>query len=113
MKLKNRFFIFFFLIGSFCKGQAISTVFQNLRQHHEQQNFESCVKLETEIEAIAKNQRDTATASAFFYLADAYNQSGQPNKAIIWFERERALRDELGLTASDDFSTSLYNLANL
>jgi CHAT domain-containing protein/tetratricopeptide (TPR) repeat protein len=89
----------------------VPKVYQDLERNYEAQDFEACVKLEKDVELLAQNQRDTIVANSFFYVADAHHQLGSLDRAISWFEREKALRSDLGLTATDEFSGSLFNLA--
>ncbi len=94
-------------------AQQASKTYQDLERNYNEQNFESCIKLTRDVETMARAQKDTLVANSFSYIAFAYDQLGEVNKAITWFERERNLRTELGMAGTDTYSTSLYNLAFL
>jgi CHAT domain-containing protein/tetratricopeptide (TPR) repeat protein len=91
--------------------QSVPKVYEELERNYEAQNFEACIKLEKDVELLARNQRDTIVANSFFYVGEAHHQLGSLDKAIAWFEKEKLLRSDLGLTNTDEFSGSLYNLA--
>ena len=112
MRLISSLLAFSFSIGS-SLAQSLPEIYQDLELHYNDENFEACIKLEKDVELLAKTQRDTIVANSFFYVGDAHNQLGDINKAISWFEREKVLRAELGLMETDAFSGSLYNLAFL
>lgn len=107
----NRYFWVFVASVNVCLAQTTPTVYQELERNYEAQNFAACIKLVNDVELMAKNQHDTLVANSFSYLGSAHNQLGDLNKAIAWFEREKVLRADLGLTSTDAFSSSLYNLA--
>jgi CHAT domain-containing protein len=109
----NLLSLYLLLIFTYAQSQTLPKIYQDLEHNYEKQNFEACTSLIPEIENLAKNQRDTVIANSYFYLADAYNQLGNLDKAISWFEREKNLRADLGLAGTDDYSASLYNLANV
>jgi CHAT domain-containing protein/tetratricopeptide (TPR) repeat protein len=110
--MKLRYLLFASTCIATCgMAQNLPKVYQDLERNYEQQNFEACIKLEPQVEALAKNQRDTLVANSFFYIGDAHHQLGDMTKAISWFEREKNMRADIGLTQTDAFSSSLYNLA--
>ena len=96
---------------AFC--QTVPPLYEELKRNYDAENFEACVRLEDDVEALAHARRDTVVANSFRFVGEAHYLLGETNAAIRWFERERALRAELGLSETDDFSGSLYNLATL
>lgn len=101
------------LIAHSSIAQVVPDTYTDLEQSYEAGNFEACVKMESRVEALAQQRRDTLVANSFFYIGDAHYQIGETATAIRWFEREKALRADLGLVNTDAFSGSLYNLASL
>jgi CHAT domain-containing protein/Tfp pilus assembly protein PilF len=99
--------------ASVAQSPKVPKVYEDLERHYEAQNFEACLKLEKDVEVLAKTQRDTIVANSFFYVGEAHHQLGSLDKAISWFEREKVLRSDLGLMQTDAFSSSLFNLAYL
>ena len=96
---------------AFC--QTVPPLYEELKRNYDAENFEACLKLENDVEALAHTRRDTVVANSFRFVGEAHYVLGETNAAIRWFEREKALRAELGLSETDDFSGSLYNLATL
>lgn len=105
--------LFFLCIAIFTQAQPGSKVIEEIEQHYENGNYEACLKLIPALEELSRNQRDTALANGYFYIADAYSQSGNLAKAVTWFERENNLRTALGQAGTEDYSASLYNLADI
>jgi CHAT domain-containing protein/tetratricopeptide (TPR) repeat protein len=93
-------------------GQSSDKIHISLEKLHEQGNYEACLKMQPDIDLLAKNQKDTLIANSFSYIGDAHFQLGEVAQAVKWFEREKKLRTDLGLTETESFSISLYNLAN-
>ena len=94
-------------------AQTPQEVYVELENSYNKNAFEACVRMEKRVEAFAAGRKDTLAANSFFYIGDAYNQLGQPDKAITYFEREKNLLFALGLGHTTDFSNSLNNLAFL
>lgn len=92
-------------------SQTTGQLHNELASKFEKQDYAACVKLEREVDAATKNQRDTISARSCFYLGQSYYELGQYDKAIVWLEREKAMRTDLGLVASADYNDVLYNLA--
>lgn len=107
----------FFLAGCFLFlpvfGQPSQSVHQEIERLHKLQDFTGCVRLEKEAELMARAQPDTLAANSFYYLGDAHYQLGSIPRAIEWFEREKNLRAGLGLTETEAYSGTLFNLSYL
>ena len=87
--------------------------YTQLEKHYDAGAFEACVKMVKQVEAFTRNRLDTLAANSFFYLGDAYNQTGDVKKALHYFELEKQTLQALGLNRTTDFSNSLNNLAYL
>src|SRR6478736_10558080 len=105
-----------------CVAQNIPKVYQNLEKHYNASEFEDCIKLESQVVAFAETRKDTVAANSYFYLGDAFNQTGQLQKAIVFWEKERALLGELDVkdkyeegefNFKEEYSTKLYYLSDL
>lgn len=105
--------LFFLCIAIISKTQPRSQVIEEIEHHYENGNYETCLKLIPAIEELSRSQRDTTLADSYFYIADAYSQSGNLPKAVWWFERENNLRTELNQAGTESYSASLYNLAEI
>lgn len=103
----------FTLVCQLSFSQPAPGIYTELERSYESLDFEACIKLQKQVEALARTQRDTVVANSFFYVGDAHYQLGETAEAIRWLERERSLRAELGLMETEAFSGSLYNLASL
>src|SRR6478609_1569581 len=103
-------------------AQKPPKVYQDLEKHYNENNFEACVKLESQVEAFAATRKDTLAANSYFYLGDAFNQLGQLQKAIVFWEKEKTLLGELDVkdkyeegefNFKEEYSTKLYYLSDL
>lgn len=106
--------LFIFVIGfAFPLWSQPSSVYATLEENYNQNAFEACIAMEKQVQAFADNRLDTLVANSFFYLGDAYNQLGEIEKALAWFEKEKTARYALQLGQTEDYSNSLNNLAYL
>ena len=97
--------------AAFC--QQLPAVYEALESNYNKNAFEACIKLEKQVEAFAHDRLDTLASNSFFYIGDAYLQSGDIAKALLFFERENNLLRQLGRQHTEDYSNSLNNLAYL
>ena len=88
-------------------------VYAQLEKQYNTENYDACVQMTKQVEAFTKNRLDTLVANSFFYLADAYNQTGDLKKALHYFELEKQTLQALRLSRTTHFSNSLNNLAYL
>jgi CHAT domain-containing protein/tetratricopeptide (TPR) repeat protein len=90
-------------------SQNIPEIYKQLESNYEGNNFEACLKLEQEILKLDLSKVDTISANSLFYLGDSYNQLGNIEKALLYFEQEKPMRKQLG--NSKYYGISLFNLA--
>jgi CHAT domain-containing protein/tetratricopeptide (TPR) repeat protein len=101
------------LLASLASGQKVPKVYSDLEKNYAEQNFEGIIDLTKDVEILASNRKDTVVANSYFYVGESYNQLGEVDKAISWFEKEKGLRSDLGLAETSEFSGTLYHLAIL
>lgn len=94
-------------------SQAQPGVYAELERNYNENSFEACIRMTRQVEAFANNRLDTLAANSYFYLGDAYNQTGQLKKALHYFELEKQTLESLKLNRTTDFSNTLNNLAYL
>ena len=94
-------------------SQQQPNVYVQLEEHYNADSFEACIKMAKEVDAFTRNRLDTVAANSFFYLGDAFNQTGDIKRALHYFELEKQTLLALGLNRTTDFSNSLNNLAYL
>jgi CHAT domain-containing protein len=109
--MKQVFCLASLLIQSYVFGQS-QNIFNELEESYYNENFQNCIKFEKQIEQLSLNKKDTIAANAFSYLGDAFYQLGNTNRAIVWQEKEKTLREHLELQNTDGYSVCLFNLAN-
>jgi CHAT domain-containing protein/Flp pilus assembly protein TadD len=109
----KRILVSIFVLGCLVRGfsQEVPEIYTQLETRYDKSEFGACVKLASEIETFSVNRVDTLVANSFFYLGDSYNQLGEVEKAIQYWEREKNLRSQLG--DREYYSISLYNLASI
>ncbi len=106
-------FILFACIGFPALCQQLPAVYEALESNYNRNAFEACIKLEKQVETFTRDRLDTLASNSFFYLGDAYNQTGEITKALFFFERENKVLRQLGMQHTEDYSNSLNNLAYL
>ena len=94
-------------------SQSTSSVYEDLEKNYNQNAFEACTRMEKQVSAFTRNRVDTLAANSFFYLGDAFNQLGETEKAVDYFEQEKQVLYSLGMSQTTDYSNSLNNLAYL
>ncbi|MEO5599292.1 MAG: CHAT domain-containing tetratricopeptide repeat protein [Cyclobacteriaceae bacterium] len=94
-------------------SQPLPSLYETLGKHYIENNFQACILLEKQVQTFAHKRLDTLASNSFFYLGDAFNQVGNVDKALTFFELERETLSALSLTETDDYSNSLHNLAYL
>lgn len=94
-------------------AQQGSDVYETLKKNYDRDAFEACIAMEKEVATFTRNRIDTLAANCFFYMGDAFNQAGDVEKALQFFEREKKALQALGMQRTDDYSNSLNNLAYL
>ena len=111
----NYLCILFIAVASYLPAysQQQPDAYLQLEKHYNEGSFEACVKIVKQVEAFTRNRLDTLAANSFFYLGDAYHQTGDLKKALHYFELEKQTLQALGLNHTSDFSNSLNNLAYL
>ncbi len=102
-----------FLISHAVLAQEIPKQYIVLEQHYNNGNYSACSKMEQDVLSMASQRKDTLVANSLFYIGSAFLELGKSEKAIAYFEKEKNLRAELGLTSSEDYSNSLSNLVFL
>jgi CHAT domain-containing protein/tetratricopeptide (TPR) repeat protein len=114
MTMKNTWLLIL-LVTIFCGhknfAQTIPQIYRDLEKQYNNGDFEACVKLEKKVEAFASVRKDTLATNSYFYLGDAFNQLGEIEKAILLWEKQKDLLGELNI--NEEYSTMLFNLANL
>lgn len=97
----------------FLSAQEVPKLYTDLEKNYNEGQYDACVKLEKEVLALSNQRSDTLVANSFFYLGTAQLELGKTEKAIVFFEKEKKLRAQLGLTATEEYSNSLNNLVYL
>ncbi len=96
---------------SFHFALSQSAFYPTLAHNHKEGDYEACLKFVADVEKLSITNKDTLSANSFSFVGDAYYQLGKLDKALPWFEREKKLRAALGLTGTEEYSSTLYNLA--
>src|SRR4051812_38896913 len=76
-------------------AQGVPKIYQQLEKHHNEGDFEACIKLENQVELFAASRKDTLATNSYFYLGNSFNQLGQIQKAILAWEKQKDLLKEL------------------
>lgn len=91
-------------------AQEIPQLYRDLDKFHQEENYAACVKLESNVVALAAQRSDTLIANSYYYLGNAYLNLEKIDKALSYFEKEKTLRAQLGLAGTEDYSNVLSNL---
>jgi len=101
----------FWCSSLFVCAQTLPAIYTQLKKFHNDANYEACIKLEKQVETFALSRKDTLATNSYFYLGNAFNQLGEIEKAIPLWEKQKTLLAELNI--QDEYSTMVFNLANL
>jgi hypothetical protein len=88
------------LIICFCFLTLVShaqkkTLYEEVSFLYQEEKYEECLKLEPSLITWATGRTDTLAANAYSYLAEAHLKKGTVEKAISFYESERAIRESL------------------
>jgi CHAT domain-containing protein/tetratricopeptide (TPR) repeat protein len=111
MNFRHKFFAgcLFVLPGLVC-AQYSGEVYSSFKQQYDQKDYAAVLNLKSAILAQVASQQDSITANVYFYLGNSYNETGQPDSALSFFERELTIRKKLKAADYRNYSNSLYNL---
>jgi CHAT domain-containing protein/tetratricopeptide (TPR) repeat protein len=108
--MKKLFCLSLFICSIAAYSQEIPAAYTKLETDFNNSEFEACAKAVAEIEKMALNRIDTVGANSYYYLGEAYNQLGNLDKAVAFFEKEKIIRAKLQNVDPLSYSNSLYNL---
>jgi CHAT domain-containing protein/Tfp pilus assembly protein PilF len=104
----------FFLLGCHSMlAQEVPALYKQLEESYNNSDFDACLKLEPQVEAFAAGRIDTLASNSLFYIGYAYQELGNINKAISFYEREKNLVAKLPNRDDEAYSASIYNLASI
>ncbi len=106
-------FLILFLIGVTAYAQDIPKLYLDIENNFNSENYEACVKMEKALAELALQRNDTLVANAYYYIGLSNSLLGKTEKAISLFEKEKAVRESLGLQSSEDYGNVLSNLVTL
>ncbi|HEY0652454.1 MAG TPA: CHAT domain-containing tetratricopeptide repeat protein [Chryseosolibacter sp.] len=109
--MKRILFFLLTLMSAAAFGQKLPKLYTDIVDNFSQEKFETIVGLTNEVEAFARSRKDTLVANSFYYVAKSYHSLGEIEKSNAWFEKEKALRSDLGLASTAEFSGALYHLS--
>jgi CHAT domain-containing protein len=113
--MTKKAFLLSFLLSIFfafqIAAQQLPKIYQDLENHYNNGEYEACIKLEQKVEAFASSRKDTLATNSYFYLGEAFNQTGDLEKAIGLWEKQVKLLGELKI--KDEYSMMLSTLANM
>jgi len=92
------------------KAVALEDIYPHLDSLYLAESYKSVLQLETEVVASVGSRQDTLAAAMYAMLGDSYLSTGNPNKALLYYEKEVGLRRILNQTKTTEFSNALYNL---
>jgi CHAT domain-containing protein/lipopolysaccharide biosynthesis regulator YciM len=118
------FVIILFLFSSvqISYAQQVPKAYYDFEKHYYESDFEACIRMEKQITPYALSRKDTVAANIYFFLGDAFKESGEIERAIFYWEKERTLLGELDvketyeegeLNIKEEYSTKLYYLSDL
>jgi CHAT domain-containing protein/Tfp pilus assembly protein PilF len=102
---------FFLFICFTVFAQDIPEIYWKVEERYNKSEFEACVALAGQVDQFVAGRVDTLAANTLFYVADAYNQVGESDKAIAYHVQEKNLWAQIGNL--EYYGVSLYNLASV
>lgn len=106
-------FLVLLLFGVKAYTQDIPKLYFEIENNFNSENYEACAKMEKALADLALQRNDTLIANAYYYIGLANSLLGKTEKAISLFEKEKAVRESLGLQSSEDYGNVLSNLVAL
>ncbi|GCC52764.1 CHAT domain-containing protein [Chryseotalea sanaruensis] len=101
------------LIGVTSYTQDIPKLYLDIESNFNSENYEACSKMEKALAELALQRNDTLVANGYYYIGFANSMLGKTEKAISQFEKEKSIRESLGLQSSEDYGNVLSNLVGL
>jgi len=109
----HRIILLFFLIIPGILYSQTNTLFDEVTKLYDEGKFKECLALEKSLIEWVGSRNDTIAADVYSYLGFAYMETGSPEKAIPYFEKEEAILSVLLPIRTEGYSNALYNLATV
>lgn len=104
------FHILFLLMFYQASGQDFAGQYRQLDSLYQAGDMAGCLQLENSILGLIGQRQDTLVANTYFYIGDAYRAEYETDKALTYFETEKALRENLLPLDAAGYSNTLFNL---
>lgn len=106
-------FLALLLIGVTSYAQDIPKLYLDIENNFNTENYEACAKMEKALAELALQRNDTLVANAYYYIGLSNSMLGKTEKAILLFEKEKTVRESLGLQNTEDYGNVISNLVGL
>lgn len=106
-------FLALLIIGVTTHAQDIPKLYLDIENNFNTENYQACAKMEKALAELALQRNDTLIANAYYYVGLSNSLLGKFEKAISLFEKEKTVRESLGLQNSEDYGNVLSNLVGL